>query len=118
MADYLPLFSPGAQVTFTASAAIEGGQAVEVTGDRTVGPAGAGSTKYVGVAGHSAAAGAKLVVHVRGQVQRIKSAAVIAAGALVETGAAGTAAAGTTAPIGVALTAAAKAGDLVQVLDR
>ena len=117
MADYLPQFKPGASVTFKASAAIEGGQAVEVTGDREVGPAAAASTKYVGVAGHSAAAGADVTVHTRGQVQKLKAAGTVAAGDAVQTGAAGTVAAGSTAPIGIALTGGAKDA-IIQVLDR
>ena len=117
MADYLPLFKPGQTVTFTASAEVLGGQAVEVTGDRSVGPAGALSAKYVGVAGYTAAAGEKVTVHTRGHVQRIKAVGAIAAGAQVECGAAGTVKTKTTGPvIGIALSAAAD-GALVQVLD-
>lgn len=117
MADYLPQFKPGATVTFKASAAVEGGQAVEVTGDREVGPAGAASTKYIGVAGHSAAAGANVTVHTPGQVQKLKAAWTVAAGDVVQTGAAGTVAAGTTAPIGIALTGGAEDA-VIQVKDR
>ncbi len=118
MADYLPKFQPGTAVTFTASVDVDGGQAVEITGARTVGPAGAASTKYVGVAGFSAKAGFKVTVHLPGCVQRIKSAGAITAGAQVQCGALGTVAAGDTAPIGIALTAAAAADQLVEVLDR
>lgn len=117
MADYLPKFTPGQAVTFTASAAVTGGQAVEITGARSVGPTAAASRKYIGIAAFSAAAGAKVTVHLPGQVQRIKAAGAITAGATVQTGAAGTVAAGTTAPIGLALTAATAPGDLVEVLD-
>lgn len=41
---------PGIRITYTCSAAVTAGQLVELTGDRTVGPAGAGSLKVVGVA--------------------------------------------------------------------
>lgn len=41
---------PGLRISYTASAAVTAGQLVETTGDRTVGPAGAASTKVVGVA--------------------------------------------------------------------
>ena len=51
MADYLPKFKPGQSVTFTASAEVIGGRLVVITGDRTVGPAGADSSAVVGVAG-------------------------------------------------------------------
>lgn len=118
MADYLPKFQPATAVTFTASVAVTGGQAVEVTGARTVGPTGAASTKYVGVAGHSAAIGEKVTVHLPGCVQRILSSAAIAAGDRVQCAANGHVAAGTTAPIGTALTAATAAEQLVEVLDR
>ena len=116
MADYSPLFD-GGSITMTASVDVVGGQAVEITGDRMVGPAGAASTKYVGVAGYSAKAGQKLTVILPGKVQRIKASGAIAAGAVVQCGAAGTVAAGTVAPIGKALAAAAD-GALVPVADR
>lgn len=116
MADYIPKFLAGSPVTFTASVAVEGGQALEVTGPRSVGPAGAASSKYIGVAAFSAAAGQKVTVHLPGQVQVIKASGVIAAGATVQTGAAGTVVAGVVAPMGVAL-ASAQSGDLVEVLD-
>ena len=117
MADYLPLFTPGQKVTFTASAAVIGGQAVEITDDRTVGPAGALSAKYIGVAGFSAAAGEPVTVHLPGHVQRIKASGAIAAGAEVECGAAGTVKTKTTGPkVGITLAAAAD-GALAMVLD-
>lgn len=116
MADYLPKFKPGQTVTFTASAAVEGGQAVEITGDRRVGPAGAESTKYTGVAGHSALAEAKVTVHMPGQVQRIVASGAIAAGDVVQAAADGKVATGSTAPIGKALTGGAD-GDLVEIAD-
>lgn len=115
MADYLPLFKPGASVTFTASADVIGGRAVEITGDRAVSHAAAASTKYVGVAGHSAKAGEKVTVHTPGQVQRGVASGAIAAGAVVQTAADGKIAAGA-AKIGLALAAAAD-GALVQYID-
>lgn len=115
MADYLPLFKPGQAVTFTADAAITGGQLVEVgAADRSVAVAGATSTKFVGVAGHDVKAGGSLTVHIGG-VQLVKAAGAVARGAKVETGASGTVKTATTAPIGTALNAAAD-GALVQVL--
>lgn len=41
---------PGSRVSFTCSAVVTGGRLVELTGNRTVGPAGAGSVKVIGVA--------------------------------------------------------------------
>jgi len=113
MADYTPVFSPGTATTSTASAAITGGQLLMVTGDDTVGPAGAASLAYVGVAGHDAAVGARVTVLAGpGQVHRTTSTGAITAGSLVQCGAAGVVATlgGTPAEgqsIGVALAAAA-----------
>jgi hypothetical protein len=62
MADYAPVFLPGTVFTSQASATITGGQVLEVSGNGTVAPAGAGSVKVVGVAAHDAASGAKVAV--------------------------------------------------------
>lgn len=119
MGDYVPAFDRGARaIRFTASADVEGGQAVEITGDREVGPAGAASTKYIGVAAFSAKDGSEVTVILPGCIQRMKAAGAITAGARVQCGAAGTVAAGTTAPIGKALTAATDADDIVLVADQ
>lgn len=82
------IFRPGTDVTFTASATITGGQLVAVTGNRTVGPAGAGSSAWIGVAEHDAASGTKLNV-TSGGVHELASSGAIAAGANVIAGAAG-----------------------------
>lgn len=79
MSDYLPKFKPGQAVTYTASANVTGGQVVEVTGDRTVGPAGAGSVKFVGVAAHDAKTGAPVTVF-SGGVQRPLASGAVDAG--------------------------------------
>ena len=106
MADHLPKFTGGA-VTFTTSAIVTGGQVVEVTGDRTVGPATAASAKAIGTAAHDAASGAKVVVHLSGPVDTAVSAAAILAGAKVEAAAAGKIQTATTGYVlGIALTAA------------
>lgn len=113
MTDYTPLFpSPVGGVTFTASAAVTGGQLVEVTGDRTVGPAAAGSLKAIGHAGHDAPAGGRLTVHLNGAgVQEGVASGAIAAGALLKAAAAGAVATGGTGDnvVGIALAAAANA---------
>ena len=115
MADHLPKFKPGQAVTFSASAAITGGQVVEVSGNRTVAPAGAASAKAIGTAGHDAAGGGKVVVHLAGPVDTAKAAAAVLAGAKVEAGAAGTVQTATTGLVlGIALTAAADAGDVIE----
>lgn len=122
MADYLPLFLPGQAFTKTTSAIVTAGQLLEITGSGTVGPAGALSTKVVGVAGDDAASGALVPIRAGG-IQRIVAAAGgVTAGDIVVAGAAGTVAPiganvfGT--KIGVALTTAA-ATALVEVqMDR
>ena len=117
MADHLPKFKPGQAVTFKAQAAITGGHVVEVgNADRTVAVAGAASAKAIGTAGHDAIAGDDVIVHLAGPVDTAKAAAAIARGAKVEAGAAGTVQTATTGLVlGVALTAAAAAGDVIEI---
>lgn len=116
MADYIPKFPAGGQpVTFTASAAITGGQVVEVSGNRTVAPAAAASAKAVGTAGHDAASGDQVVVHLPGPVDKAPAAAAIVAGAKVEAAAAGKIQTATTGQVlGIALTAATAADQTVE----
>ena len=75
MADYAAQI-PGNQLTYTASAALTGGQVVEVTSADTtaatfgnVGPAGATSLAVVGVVARDANSGEKVTVY-RGGIQR------------------------------------------------
>jgi predicted RecA/RadA family phage recombinase len=91
MGTYAPLFTPGKDITYTASADITAGQVVEVTGDRLVGPAAAASKKVAGVALFDAKAGQNVTV-TRGGTQRllVSSAGAVAAGDLVAPAAAGT----------------------------
>ena len=117
MAEYLPVFKPGQAFTLQASATITAGQLVEVSGSGTVGPAGAASTKVVGVAAFDAASGDKVTVYAGG-IQHGVAAGAITAGAVVQAGAAGTVASGTTAPIGVALTTAADTADVRVLFNR
>lgn len=118
MADYLPKFKPGQAVTFKASAAVIGGRLVVVTGDRTVGPAGADALA-VGVAGFDAAIGEDVTVFTRaGGVHGLTASAAIAAGAQVisaATGKVATISAGAN-PIGIAISAAAADNDVIDVL--
>lgn len=105
MSGYLPLFQPGAAVTFEAEAAVTGGTLVAVSGDRQVSPAAADSAAVVGVASRDADAGEKVTVYLlRHGVHRVAAAAAITAGGKVYAGAAGTLAATGTNAIGVALT--------------
>lgn len=87
MTDYTPTHVPGHALTLTASAAVTGGQALEVTGDDQVGPAAAGTAKFVGHAGHDAAAGQRVTVHTPGRtVHEGTASAAIAAGDAVQVG--------------------------------
>jgi hypothetical protein len=79
--------------TYTATATItadptNGGQLVELTGNRTIGPAGAASTKTVGVALQSCASGDVIAVATRG-VWPMKASGAIAAGDTLVAAAAG-----------------------------
>jgi hypothetical protein len=119
MAEYSPKFTPGQDITMTASATVTGGQLVEVTTPGSVGPAGAGSVKWLGLARFDTAIAGKVTV-TRGGVQRLTASGGITAGQRVIPAAAGAVAAGTVADngVGVALTTALT-GALVDVaLDR
>ena len=113
MADYLPLFDPGAAVTYATSADVTGGRLVEITGDRTVAHAGADSTKVVGVAARDTKSGDSVTVY-SGGVQRPIAAGAVAAGDRVAAAADGKVATALTGTIGIAL-AAAEDGEIVQV---
>lgn len=90
MSDYTPVVVGSQPITFTASAAVTGGQPVEVTGDMQVGPAAAGSLKYVGIAAFDAPAGELVTVHTpRGNVEEVAVAAAVTAGQHVKTAANG-----------------------------
>lgn len=110
MAEYLPVFKPGQAVTLKASATVTGGQVVAVTGSGTVGPAGAASVAWVGVAANDAATNDNVTIF-SGGVQSLTASGAITAGAAVATGAAGTVATSATPTsaeiVGIALTTAA-----------
>ncbi|OMH30646.1 capsid cement protein [Tersicoccus sp. Bi-70] len=106
MADYLPLFRAGESPTHAVSAAVTGGQLVEVTGDRVVGPATADSAKVVGVASADTPLGERVAVF-RGGVQRLTASGAIAAGDRVAAAADGKVSTTGTNKIGTALAAAA-----------
>lgn len=117
MSDYVPVYTPGESFTSTASAAITGGQLVEVTGSGTVGPAGAASTKVVGLAAFDCASGARVTVWANKPVHEATASGAVTAGDLLGAAAAGqvvtnaTPAAGVL--VGVALTTATN-GNLVR----
>ena len=118
MGDHILKFKPGHAVTFTATTAITGGQVVEVTGNRSVGvPAAAGSAKAIGTAGHDAAIGDSVTVHVGSVVDTMVVSAAVAAGDAVEASTTGRIRTATTGRVlGVALSAATAADQTIQVL--
>lgn len=90
MAQYLPLFRPGDTVTFNVTAAVTGGQPVQVGAtDRSVAPAAAASASVVGVAGHDAAVGDKVTVEVGKPIHSLKAAGAVTRGQRLETAGAG-----------------------------
>lgn len=89
MADYVPIFAPGATCTATAAATITAGQLLELaaTGP-TVQPTASASAKMVGVAAHDAASGTQ-VAYFTGGVQLLVASGTVTAGQTVEAAAAG-----------------------------
>jgi hypothetical protein len=79
MADYLPLFKPGEDITSTLTAACTGGQLLAVSGSGTVAPTAGATAAWVGAAAFDAASGARVSIH-KGGVQRLTAAGAIAAG--------------------------------------
>lgn len=113
MADYLPIRIPGQALVATASAAITAGQIVEVSGNDTVAPAGAGSAKWLGVAAFDAKAGDRVTIHAGG-TQAPKASGAVTAGDQVAAAANGRVAtsADGAAALGVALTNAADGAEV------
>lgn len=88
--NYLPLHRPGQVVTFGVTTAVTAGQPVEVgAADFSVAPAAAGSAKYVGIAGHSAAPGDKLAVEVNKVIHELKAVGAVTRGQRLEAAGAG-----------------------------
>lgn len=116
MADQIHTFKPGAAITCQASADVTGGRLVEITGARTVAHAGADSVKVFGTAAQDTPSGEDVLV-LRGGVQPLVASAAIVAGARIKAAADGKAVTvgADEAGIGLAITAAAAANDLVQV---
>lgn len=114
MGDYTIVMPAGEFSTTVATTAVTGGQLVEVNGDNTVGPAGAGSIKVIGQALHDAAVAAGVTVYGRGPIREaVVSGAGVVAGVRLKAAAAGKVALyvdGTDAAtlvVGIALAAAA-----------
>ncbi len=110
MGAYEPKFLYGDTITGTVSATVTGGQVLVVSGNGTVGPAGADAANVVGVAAHDATTSAPTLNYFpRGKVHVSTAAGGITAGARVNSAAAGTVASASagTGNIGIALTTAA-----------
>lgn len=90
MAEHVPHIIKSPPITMTcATAAITGGQLVEMVGNMTCQPAGAGSAKAIGVAARDAIVGAQVPVYTDG-VHDLTAAGAIASGDQLIAGAAGT----------------------------
>lgn len=110
-------FKPGQAVTFATTTAANGGDVAEITGNRTVGLAAAASVKAIGTYAHDVAIGDNVVVHIAGPIDTFVASAAIPAGSEIEAAGAGRVRVRTTGrSLGLALTAATAAGDIVQAL--
>lgn len=120
MSDYAPVYGRPKAMTYTAGAAITGGQVLSFSAADTVVPAAANAANYAGVAAHDAASGAPVTVFMgAGVVHETLATAATAAGALVYAGSAtagqlGAASTGYNVAIGVAVRATAGANGLLR----
>lgn len=119
MADYIPVFKPGEDLTMTAGGAIVGGRLVVLSAANTVVEASAASDKWLGVATMDAASGTKVGV-TSGGVQEVTVNAAVAVGDVLIPAASGRVtpiAAGTNYAqvVGIALTAQGTAGQTCRV---
>lgn len=119
MADYIPIFKPGTDITQTVGAtAVTGGNLVMLSAANTVIPTTGATAAWLGVATTDAAIGAKVGITCGG-VQELVAGGAIAVGAMVIPAAAGkvvTVGAGTFGQnVGIAMTAAAADGDKIRV---
>lgn len=124
MPDYAPV-NGGDQaeaLTWTAGAAVTGGQVLVFSAADTVIPAAGAALNIAGVAGHDAASGSPVTVHCgAGLVHETQTtAAAVAAGALIQSAAAGLVTGGAAAgsEIGVAIRAVPGAGGLLRWMGR
>jgi predicted RecA/RadA family phage recombinase len=119
MADYVPIFKPGTDITQTVGAtAVVGGNLVMLSAANTVIPTTGATAAWLGVATTDGAVGGKVGV-TSGGVQELVASGAIAVGAMVMADAAGkvqTIGAGTFGQnVGVAMTAAAANNDKIHV---
>lgn len=114
MGAYEPECLYGHTYTGTASATITGKQIIAVSGNGTVGPAGADSNAVIGVAAHDVILNGLVAYFPRGPIHISTAAGGITAGARVNSAAAGTvaSAAAGVGNIGIALTTALDTADV------
>jgi ABC-type Fe3+ transport system substrate-binding protein len=119
MADYVPIFKPGTDITQTVGATpVVGGNLVMLSAANTVIPTTGATAAWLGVATTDAAVGAKVGI-TSGGVQELVANGAIAVGAMVMAAAGGKVqpiGAGTFGQnVGVAMTAAAADNDKIHV---
>lgn len=112
MADYSPIFTPGIAITMQASAAVDAGDPVEVSGSGTIARASVASPAYVGVAAHAATPGHLVTVFAGKIVHEGAAEGPVMAGSAVEASGAADRQVRAAAPasagvVGLALTTAA-----------
>jgi hypothetical protein len=111
---YNVVYKPGSIISLAVSAAVVAGNLVEVTGNMTIGPAGAASRKVVGVALQSGSVSGDIIaVQIFGYIVRLVNSGGVTAGDEVGAAAAGavvTVAAGTTTDIARSLVGLALEG--------
>lgn len=111
MAEYTPLYMPGAAQTWVASATITAGQLLVISGSGTVAPSSSATESYLGVAGNDAANGANVTVYTGGIQKIVAGTGGVTAGNTVEAATGGTVVAHTNGTndgriVGVAVTTA------------
>ena len=94
MAEYVPLYMPGAAITLPTSAAVTGGQLLVISGSLTVAPSTVATHSWLGAAAFDAASGDQVTVYCEG-VQKFVATGSVTAGGNVEAATAGTVAAHT-----------------------
>jgi hypothetical protein len=124
MADYAPVNGAdlGDTLTYTAGAAITGGQLLYFTAADTVTPTAGATLNIAGIAGHDAASGAPVTVHCGAGVihETQTTASAVAPGALIQSAAGGLITGGAAAgsEIGVAIRAVTGAGGILRWMSR
>jgi hypothetical protein len=122
MPDYSPTYGPPEPLTYTAGAAITGGQVCVISAADTVIPAAGASQAVAGVAGHDAATGQPVTVNAGDGIvhETQTTASAVAAGALIQSAAGGLVTGGAAAgsEIGVAIRAVPGAGGVLRWVSR